>query len=72
MTHIKLATANNPAETIFPLKEILSRLGLKKRNTIDANNGIQPGDKNLDFAVQMKAAQSIMHDDRDVLKKLAE
>lgn len=72
MTHLKLTPVDHSTGVIFLLKEILSRLGLKKRNAIDANSGIHSGDNNLDLAVQMKAAQSIMHDDRDVLKKLAE
>ena len=72
MTHLKFTPVDNSTGIVFLLKDVLSRLGLKKRNAIDANNGIQSGDNNLDFVAQMKAAQSIMHDDRDVLKKLAE
>ena len=72
MTRIKLATDNNPAETIFPLKEMIPRLCLKKSNAIDTKNGIHSVDNNRDFAVQMKAARLIMRDDRDVLKNLAE
>ena len=72
MTHLKFTPFDNSTGFVFFFKELLSRLGLKKRNTTDINNGTQSGDNNIDFVAQMKAAKSIMHDDRDVLKKLAE
>ncbi len=73
MTEVKVTTVGNSAGIVLS-KELLAKLRVKKGDTlfaIETPNGIELTPYDPDFAAQMQAAERIMHQDRDVLKKLA-
>jgi len=56
-------------------REILARLRVKKGDllyVIETPNGIELTPYSPEFAKQMEAAEKVMREDRDVLRKLAE
>jgi putative addiction module antidote len=74
MTTLKLTTIGNSTGVILP-KEILQRLRVDKGDTLyvlETPAGIELIPYDPDFASQMEAAERVMREDRDVLRKLAE
>jgi len=74
MRVLKVTTIGNSAGVILP-KEILERLRVSKGDElylVEEPDGYKLTPYNREFADQMKAAESIMREDRDVLKVLAE
>lgn len=74
MRVLKVTTIGNSAGVILP-KEILERLRVTKGDElylVEEPDGYKLTPYNREFVDQMKAAESIMRDDRDVLKVLAE
>ncbi len=74
MASLKVITIGDSVGVVLS-KEILAKLRVDKGDTlyaIETTNGIELSAYNPEFAVQMDAAESIMREDRDVLKKLAE
>ena len=70
---LKLTNVGNSVGVILP-KELLSKLRVDKGDTlyvVETPEGIELTAYRPDFAVQMDAAEEIMRDNRDVLKKLA-
>jgi putative addiction module antidote len=70
---LKLTNVGNSVGVILP-KELLSKLRVDKGDTlyvIETPEGIELTAYRPDFAAQMDAAEEIMRDNRDVLKKLA-
>ena len=73
MTNLKITTVGNSAGVILP-KEVLAKLRVQKGDTLyttETPNGIELSAYNPAFVEQMEAAENIMREDRDVLKKLA-
>jgi putative addiction module antidote len=73
MTTLKITTVGNSAGIVLP-KEVLARLRVDKGDTlyvIDTPAGIELTPYRPDFAEQMDLAESIMRENRDVLRKLA-
>lgn len=73
MIELKVTTVGNSAGVVLP-KEVLSRLKVEKGDSlylIETPDGYQitPYDEN--FARQVRAAERVMHDNRDVLRELA-
>jgi putative addiction module antidote len=74
MSTLKLTTVGNSAGVVLP-KEILQRLRVDKGDllyVLETPNGIELTPYDPEFAAQMEAAERVMREDRDVLKKLAE
>ena len=74
MTRLKLTAIGNSTGVILP-KEILERLHVDKGDTLyvlETANGIELTPYDPDFEKQMQAAERVMREDRDVLKRLAE
>ena len=74
MRVLKVTTIGNSAGVILP-KEILERLRVSKGDElylVEEPDGFKLTPYNREFVDQMKAAESIMRDDRDILKVLAE
>ncbi|MDN4016508.1 AbrB/MazE/SpoVT family DNA-binding domain-containing protein [Zwartia panacis] len=72
-TTLKLTNIGNSVGVILP-KEILTRLRVEKGDSlyaIETPTGIELTAYRPDFASQMDAAEQIMRDNRDVLRKLA-
>lgn len=72
-TTLKLTNIGNSVGVILP-KELLTRLRVKKGDSlyaIETPTGIELTAYRPDFASQMDAAEQIMRDNRDVLRKLA-
>ena len=73
MTRLKLTTIGNSTGLILP-REILQHLRVDKGDTLfvlETPNGIELTPYNPEFARQMEAAEKVMREDRDVLKKLS-
>ena len=74
MIALKLTTVGGSAGFIVP-KEAQARLGVKKGDTIYLTEAPDGGYRltahNPDFERQMKLAEDIMHDDREILRALA-
>ena len=71
---LKVTTVGNSTGIILP-KELLEKLRIGKGDTlyvIETPRGIELSPYNEEFARQMEIAESIMREDRDLLKKLAE
>lgn len=71
---LKLTTIGNSTGVVLP-KEILQRLRVDRGDTlyvVETPTGIELTPYNPDFAVQMEAAERVMREDRDVLRKLGE
>ncbi len=62
----------NSTGLVLP-KDLLARLRVEKGDTlfaVETANGLEITPYDPEFAQQMAVAEEIMHDDRDVLKKL--
>ncbi len=71
---LKVTTVGNSAGVILP-KELLARLRLEKGDALYATelpDGIKLSPFDPKLAKQMEVAERVMHEDRDVLRKLAE
>jgi putative addiction module antidote len=74
MTTVKVTTVGNSTGIVLP-KELLERLRVGKGDrlyVIETPSGIELTPYDPAFAAQMREAEEIMREDRDVLKKLAE
>ena len=74
MASVKVVAVGNSTGVILP-KEIVQRLRIKKGDTLyvlETPNGIELTPYDREFVAQMEVAESVMREDRDVLKKLAE
>ena len=74
MTRLKLTTVGNSTGIVLP-KELLERLHVENGDTlfvVETPGGIELTPYDPKFADQMKTAEKVMREDRDVLKKLAE
>jgi putative addiction module antidote len=74
MNILKVTTVGNSVGVILP-KEILERLRVGKGDSlyvVETKNGIQLTAYDPAFARQVEAAERVMREDRDALKKLAE
>lgn len=73
-TTVKLTTVGNSVGVILP-RELLARLRVDKGDSlyvIETPNGLELTPYRPDFAAQMDLAETIMRENRDALKKLAE
>ena len=71
---LKVTTVGNSVGVILP-KELLERLRVGKGDSlyvIETKQGIELTPYNPEFASQMEAAERVMREDRDALRKLAE
>ncbi len=74
MASVKVVAVGNSTGIILP-KEIVQRLRVEKGDMlylVETPDGIELTPYDREFAEQMEAAENIMREDRDVLKKLAE
>jgi putative addiction module antidote len=74
MSSLKLTGIGNSVGVILP-RDLLAKLRVGKGDTVyavETPNGIELTAYDPEFAAQMDAAEAIMREDRDVLKKLAE
>lgn len=74
MVRLKVTTVGNSLGVVLS-KEVLAKLRVEKGDTLygtETPNGIELSAYDPEFAAQMDAAEAIMREDRDVLKKLAE
>jgi putative addiction module antidote len=74
MNVLKVTTVGNSVGVILP-KELLERLRVQKGDSlyvIETTQGIELTPYNPEFARQMDAAERVMREDRDALRKLAE
>ncbi len=74
MSILKLTTVGNTVGVILP-KDILERLRVQKGDSlyvVETKQGIELTPYNPEFAAQMEAAERVMREDRDALRKLAE
>ena len=73
-TTLKVTTVGNSTGVILP-KELLQRLRVGKGDklyVLETPNGIELIPYDPEFAQQIEAAERVMREDRDVLRKLAE
>ena len=71
---LKVTTIGNSTGIILP-KELLEKLRINKGDKLyvsETPSGIELSPYNTEFAEQMDIAESIMREDRNILKKLAE
>ncbi|RMF27491.1 MAG: AbrB/MazE/SpoVT family DNA-binding domain-containing protein [Cyanobacteria bacterium J083] len=74
MQTLKVTTVGNSTGVILS-KELLEKLRVSKGDllyVLETPKGIELTPYNPEIAAQMEIAESIMREDRDVLKKLAE
>lgn len=74
MNILKVTTVGNSVGIVLP-KELLERLRVQKGDSlyvIETKQGIELTPYNPEFAAQMEAAEQIMREDRDALRRLAE
>lgn len=74
MAHLKITAIGNSVGVVLP-REVLARLRVGKGDTLyvtESPNGVELSAHDPAFAEQMDAAEAIMRENRDVLKKLAE
>lgn len=74
MEKLRIISIGNSLGGIFS-KEMLAKINAKKGDilyAIETPNGIELTPYDPEFAYQMEIAEEIMHEDKDVLKKLAE
>jgi putative addiction module antidote len=74
MSVLKVTTVGNSVGVILP-KELLERLRVGKGDSlyvIETKQGIELTPYNPELARQMEAAERVMREDRDALRKLAE
>jgi len=71
---VKVTTVGNSVGIVLP-KELLARLNIKKGDTLyvtETPDGVQLTPYDEKFIRVMEAANQIMRENRDVLRKLAE
>lgn len=71
---LKVTKIGNSAGVILP-KELLARLRIEVGDAIfatEAPDGVRLTASNPDFAAKMAAAETIMREDRDILRVLAQ
>ena len=74
MYAVKLTTVGNSTGAVFP-KEVLDRLHVKKGDQlylVEDDQGFRLTPYNEEFVNQMKLAEAIMDEDKDVLRVLAQ
>jgi putative addiction module antidote len=74
MTTVKITTVGNSAGIVLP-REVLDRLHVSRGDVLhvlETPNGIELTPYNPELAAQLDAAERVMREDRDVLRKLAE
>ena len=74
MTTVKVTTVGNSAGIVLP-RDVLDRLRVGKGDVLcvlETPNGVELTAYNPEVAAQMEAAERVMREDRDVLRKLAE
>jgi putative addiction module antidote len=74
MQTLKVTVVGNSAGVVLP-KEILEKLRVSKGDllyAVETKNGIELTAYNPAFAAQMEAAERVMREDKDVLRRLAE
>jgi putative addiction module antidote len=74
MATVKITAIGNSVGVVLP-RELVSKLRVKKGDAlyvIETPNGIELTPYNPDFVQQMDAAESVMSENRDVLRKLAQ
>jgi putative addiction module antidote len=74
MQTLKVTVVGNSAGVILP-KELLEKLRVSKGDllyAVETKNGIELTAYNPAFATQMEAAERVMREDKDVLRRLAE
>ena len=73
MNRLKITTVGSSAGVVLP-KDVLARLRVGKGDTLyalETANGIELPPYDPEAAAHMAAAEEIMREDRDLLKKLA-
>ena len=73
MTTLKVTTVGNSAGVVLP-REVLRHLRVEKGDTLyvlETPKGIELTAYDPEFAAQMDAAEQVMREDRDALKKLS-
>ncbi|MBI5440709.1 MAG: AbrB/MazE/SpoVT family DNA-binding domain-containing protein [Deltaproteobacteria bacterium] len=73
MIALKITTVGNSAGVVLP-REVLARLKVQKGDTVylvETPDGFRITPYDEEFARQMEAAESIMREDRDILRALA-
>jgi putative addiction module antidote len=73
MVELKITTVGNSAGVVLP-KEVLARLRLQKGDTVylvETPDGYQLTPYDEAFARQVRAAEGVLRDQRDVLRELA-
>lgn len=71
---LKITTVGNSAGVILP-KELMARLRVKKGDVLYATetpDGVQLRVFDPDFAKQMEVAERVMHENRDLLRRLVD
>ncbi len=71
---LKVTTIGNSTGIILP-KELLEKLRIRKGDALyvtETPRGVELSPYDEEFVAQMEIAESIMREDRDVLRKLAE
>ena len=74
MNKLKITAVGNSAGIVLP-KDLLARLRVDKGDTLyalETASGIELTPYDPEAAARMEAAEEIMREDRDLLKKLAE
>lgn len=74
MTTLKITTVGNSAGVVLP-KDVLQRLRVDKGDVlyvVETPNGVELTAYNPEFAAQMEAAEQVMREDRDALRRLGE
>jgi putative addiction module antidote len=74
MNTLKVTTVGNSVGVVLP-KELLGKLRVSKGDVLyvlETPDGIELTPYRPDFAKQMDLAKDIMHENRDVLRKLSE
>ena len=73
MTTVKVTTVGNSSGIVLP-RDVLDRLRVGKGDVLyvlETPNGIELTPYNPEVAAQMEAAERVMREDRDVLRRLA-
>ncbi len=73
-TTVKLTTIGNSTGIILP-KELLEKLRVQKGDSLhvlETPNGIELTSFDPEFARQMDVAETVMREDRDILRRLAQ
>jgi putative addiction module antidote len=74
MIELKVTTVGNSAGVIFP-KELMEKFRLTKGDilyVLETPNGFELSPYDPEFINQMEVAETVMHEDRNVLRKLAQ